>query len=213
MPSMARNCIVVDLDRCIGCYSCEFSCKMENDVALGERWNKVVQVEPFGVFPDVSTYWIPTMCQQCTESPCTRVCPTGASYRDEESGIVLVDKSKCIGCKYCMMACPYGVRSWNNEEQVVEKCTLCKHLTDAGELPACVKNCCGKARFYGDLDDPESDASKAIAAASEDSIHYLPEVGNKPLTVYILSSKFGEWRADDLVQTTSKYMVTEGSVE
>ena len=89
MPFMARNCIVVNLDRCIGCWSCEVACKLENNVALGERWNKVVQVEPFGEFPHVSTYWLPTMCQQCEESPCTHVCPTGASYRDEQTGMVL----------------------------------------------------------------------------------------------------------------------------
>ena len=75
MPSMARNCLVINLDRCIGCYACEVACKMENDIALGERWNKVVQVEPFGEFPHVSTYWLPVMCQQCEESPCTHVCP------------------------------------------------------------------------------------------------------------------------------------------
>ena len=161
----------------------------------------------------MSTYWLPTMCQQCEDSPCTHVCPTGASYRDEKTGIVLVDKEKCIGCKYCMMACPYGVRSWNAEQQVVEKCTLCNHLTAAGEKPACVKNCCGTARYYGDLDDPESDVSKVLAAADPDSIHQLPDVGNHPLTSYILSPRFGEWRADDLTQQTSKYVTTEGSVD
>ncbi|WP_305117782.1 4Fe-4S dicluster domain-containing protein, partial [uncultured Adlercreutzia sp.] len=150
---------------------------------------------------------------QCEESPCTHVCPTGASYRDEQTGMVLVNKEKCIGCKYCMMACPYGVRSWNEEQQVVEKCTLCNHLTAAGEKPACVKNCCGTARYYGDLDDPNSDASKALAAADADAVHKLPDVGNHPLTSYILSSRFGEWRVDDLTQQTSKYVTTEGSVD
>jgi len=91
---MARNCLVINLDRCIGCYACEVACKMENDIALGERWNKVVQVEPFGEFPHVSTYWLPVMCQQCEESPCTHVCPTGASYRDEATGMVLVGQGE-----------------------------------------------------------------------------------------------------------------------
>ena len=98
----------------------------------------------------------------------------------------------------------------------MEKCTLCNHLTSAGELPACVKNCCGQARFYGDLDDPGSDAAKALVAAEAKepgSVHYLPDSGNGPLTAYILSSKNGEWRTDDLTQTTSKYMTTEGSVD
>ena len=140
------------------------------------------------------------------------MCPTGASYRDAD-GMGLVDKEKCIGCKYCMMACPYGVRSWNKEQKVVEKCTLCNHLTAAGEKPACVKNCCGKARFYGDLDDPNSDVSKELAAAAPEAIHYLPDAGNGPLSAYILSPKFGEWRADDLTQTTNLYVTTEGSVD
>ena len=194
MPSMARNCLVINLDRCIGCYACEVACKMENDIALGERWNKVVQVEPFGEFPHVSTYWLPVMCQQCEESPCTHVCPTGASYRDEATCMVLVDKEKCIGCKYCMMACPYGVRSWNAAESVVEKCTLCAHLSKNGELPMCVRTCSAGARFYGDIDDPSSDASKALAAADPASIHTLQDVGNHPATHYILSPKRAAWK-------------------
>ena len=193
MPSMSRNCIVINLDRCIGCYACEVACKMENDVALGERWNKVVQVEPYGEFPHVSTYWLPVMCQQCEDSPCTHVCPTGASYRDEATGMVLVNKEKCIGCKYCMMACPYGVRDWNKASQTVEKCTLCGHLTANGELPACVKSCSAGARFYGDLDDPNSDVSQELAKYDAADIHELPNVGNNPCTKYIMTSMHGEW--------------------
>jgi Fe-S-cluster-containing dehydrogenase component len=184
---------------------------MENDVALGERWNKVVQVEPFGTFPHVSTYWLPTMCQQCANAPCVSVCPTGASYRDEKNNIVLINKERCIGCKYCMMACPYGVRSWSESSHVVEKCTLCNHLTAAGELPVCVKNCCGQARAYGDLDDPQSAASKMLAQASAESCHHLPDVGNQPKSAYILSAKYGAWQGGNLTPRTSKYVGCEGS--
>ena len=126
---------------------------------------------------------------------------------------MLVDKSKCIGCRYCMMACPYGVRSWNKEQKVVEKCTMCSHLTSAGEKPACVKNCCGTARFYGDLDDPNSDVSKELAKYPAESIHHLPDVGNGPISAYILSPKIAKWAGEDVHQTTSKYMTTEGSVD
>ena len=118
---MSHYAIVVDLDRCIGCHGCEIACKNENEVELGSFWNKVVQVGPFGDYPHLHQYFLPVMCQQCDDSPCTHVCPTGASYRDENN-VVLVDKEKCIGCKYCMMACPYGVRSWSPSEHVVEKC-------------------------------------------------------------------------------------------
>ncbi len=136
------------------------------------------------------------MCQQCADAPCVHVCPTGASYRDENN-VVLIDKSVCIGCKYCMMACPYGVRNWNQEQQVVEKCTLCQHLTQQGKEPACVHNCPGEARFYGDLDDPNSDVSKALAAADPADVHRLRNVGNNPSTAYILSSKYATWRNGD----------------
>ena len=191
-----RNALVVDLERCIGCFGCEISCKMENNVALGEYWNKVVVKGPYGTFPDIEEYWLPTMCQQCEDAPCVHVCPTGASYRDENN-VVLIDKSVCIGCRYCMMACPYGVRNWNKEQQVVEKCTLCQHLTQQGKEPACVHNCPGEARFYGDLDDPNSDASQALAAADPVDVHRLKNVGNNPSTAYILSSKYATWRNGD----------------
>lgn len=191
-----RNALVVDLERCIGCFGCEISCKMENNVALGEYWNKVVVEGPYGTFPDIEEYWLPTMCQQCEDAPCVHVYPTGASYRDENN-VVLIDKSVCIGCRYCMMACPYGVRNWNKEQQVVEKCTLCQHLTQQGKEPACVHNCPGEARFYGDLDDPNSDASQALAAADPADVHRLKNVGNNPSTAYILSSKYATWRNGD----------------
>ncbi len=196
MPSMTRNAIVVDLDRCIGCFSCEISCKAENDIPLGEQWNKVIIEGPFGKFPNIEEYWLPTMCQQCTDAPCVDVCPTGASYRDE-NGTVLINKEKCIGCKYCMMACPYGVRSWNKQEKVVEKCTLCPQLTNAGFEPACVANCCAECRYYGDLDDPNSAPSKALAAADPEAIHYLKDFGNHPSTAYILHKNIATWRSSE----------------
>ena len=209
MPSMARNCLVINLDRCIGCYACEVACKMENDIALGERWNKVVQVEPFGEFPHVSTYWLPVMCQQCEESPCTHVCPTGASYRDE-AGVVRVDHGKCIGCKYCIAACPYEVRSFLSEriegyfpgsglteqERVmyggfevgkVYKCDFCrsKGYTD-GIGPSCVRACPGDARVFGDLDDPESEVARLLAA---EQVRVLgEEYGTKPNVYYVARS-------------------------
>ncbi|MBR2836286.1 MAG: 4Fe-4S dicluster domain-containing protein [Coriobacteriales bacterium] len=190
---MSRKCLVVDLDKCIGCHACEVACKTEHDIALGVKWNFVPQVGPMGTFPNLSQYWLPLQCQQCENAPCIEVCPTGASYRSED-GVVLIDQETCIGCQLCMDACPYKVRSYDDTLNVVQKCTLCKELTDQGEKPACVAVCCGNARFFGDLDDPESDVSQALAAAGEENIHSLTDVGNTPVTRYILSKKIADWQ-------------------
>ena len=195
---MARNCIVVNIDRCTGCYACQVACKMQNEVALGLAWNKVKVVGPVGEYPNMVRYPLPTMCQECENAPCLEVCPTGATYRDEETGVILIDSEQCIGCQACMQACPYGQRCYNEQTGVVEKCNLCHDLTAKGELPACVKSCSAGARFYGDLDDPESDVSKELAKYSEDQIHTLPDTGNAPLTKYIITSMHGEnaWQTD-----------------
>ena len=190
-----RNCLVIDLDRCSGCDSCVVACKFENNLDLGMYWNRVSVVGPTGTFPDLEQYWLPTQCQQCENAPCIAACPTGASYRDEDNGLVLVDKESCIGCQVCIDACPYGARSYNEDLNVVEKCTCCVQRLKDGESPACVHNCSCGARFYGDLDDPESDAAKAVAAAGEDACHQLPDAnGAAPRTVYILSPKTAAWK-------------------
>ena len=192
---MTRNIIDIDLDSCIGCHSCAVVCKQENNVGLGTFYNKVLTVGPSGTYPDLEMYYLPVACQHCENPECVKVCPTEASHVAED-GSIQIDKEKCIGCKYCMMACPYGVRSWSPSEHVVEKCTLCGQLTSVGEEPKCVAACCASARFYGDLDDPNSDASKALAAAGADSVHRLKDVGNGPQTAYILSAKYAEWKEE-----------------
>lgn len=95
---MAQKTLVIDLDRCIGCFACEVACKNENNVPLGVYYNKVLSIGPVGKFPDLKQYFLPTVCQNCREAPCVKVCPTGASFKTED-GQVLVDKEKCIGCK------------------------------------------------------------------------------------------------------------------
>ena len=178
---MTQKTLVIDLDRCTGCMACEIACKQENGVPLGVYLNKVHTIGPMGTFPDIKQYFLPHVCQVCKDAPCVKVCPTKATYRTED-GQILVDKEKCIGCRACIP-----------ETKVVEKCTLCNHLQAAGEKPACVKVCCAHARYFGDIDDPESDVSKAIAAAGPENVHSMPDSGNKPTVRYILHKKNGDW--------------------
>jgi Fe-S-cluster-containing dehydrogenase component len=207
---MTKRALVIDLNKCSGCDSCIVACKFENDVKLGNYWNRVLAIGPTGSHPDIEMYWMPVQCQQCENSPCVGVCPTGASYRDPENNVVLIDKEKCIGCRYCTYACPYGVRQFNDEEGVVEKCTLCNHLTaksdgikniedtddPAHAVPPCVHNCACGARYFGDLDDPNSAASLALSAANPNHIHALPDPNGaaKPATRYILSPEVATWK-------------------
>ena len=108
-----------------------------------------------------------------------------------EDGTVQIDKDKCIGCQFCVMSCPYGVRSLNKETKVVEKCTMCEQLVAAGGQPECVSACTGQALHFGDIDDPASDVSKMVAEAG-DRAHLLPDIGNAPANVYILDNM--KWR-------------------
>ena len=154
---MTQYAIVTDLNQCVGCLACSVACKVVNNVPVGNFWNKVLRVGPnpkeggSGQFPDVEMYFLPMQCQHCENPECVKVCPTGASHKLED-GTVQIDKEKCIGCQFCAMACPYGVRYLNEEERVVEKCTLCEQKIAQGELPQCVTQCGGRARFFGDLE-------------------------------------------------------------
>ena len=153
---MTHYAILTDLNKCVGCLACSVSCKVVNNVPVGSYWNKVLRIGPNprkegGQWPDVYTYFLTVQCQHCENPACVQVCPTEASHIAAD-GTVQIDKSKCIGCQFCAMACPYNVRYLNEEERVVEKCTLCEQKIAQGELPQCVSQCGGRARFFGDLD-------------------------------------------------------------
>ena len=191
--------IITDLNRCVGCLACSVACKAVNNVPIGSYWNKVVRVGPnpipggSGQYPDVYMYFLPISCQHCENPECVKVCPTEASHVAEDGSIQL-DKEKCIGCQFCVMACPYGVRAYDTSKDkgVIEKCTMCAHLIDKGEKPACVKHCPGQARKFGDLDDPESDVSKLRAAKKT---YKLKDVGNHPGVDYAMDKC--AWKGDE----------------
>ncbi len=135
------------------------------------------------------TLHFPRSCLHCEEPACVTVCPTGASYKRAEDGIVLVDEDKCIGCKLCSWACPYGAREYSEVEGVMKKCTLCidriynEHLDEAERQPACVQACPTRARHFGDLADPGSRVSKLVAARG--GVDLMPELGYKPTNKYL----------------------------
>jgi Fe-S-cluster-containing dehydrogenase component len=135
------------------------------------------------------TLHFPRSCLHCEEPACVTVCPTGASYKRAEDGIVLVDESKCIGCKLCSWACPYGAREYSAVEGVMKKCTLCidriynENLPEAERQPACVQACPTRARHFGDLADPQSKVSKLVAERG--GVDLMAELGYKPTNKYL----------------------------
>jgi molybdopterin-containing oxidoreductase family iron-sulfur binding subunit len=198
--------MVIDLDRCVGCNACTLACKIENGTPPGHYWARVY-TEETGVFPDVKTTYVPALCNHCADAPCVTVCPTGASHKRED-GIVLVDQRTCIGCRACMVACPYANRFFLHKgvleagyhgqrtafedakwsaftEGTVTKCTFCVHRVDNGLEPACVVTCPTDARVFGDLDDPDSRPSRMIREL--DGKQPLPEMGTDPSVYYVES--------------------------
>jgi molybdopterin-containing oxidoreductase family iron-sulfur binding subunit len=172
--------MLIDTAQCKeGCNDCVTACNKENGLpsvasATSVQWIRKIELKESSTGRQVS---LPMMCQHCEHPPCVDVCPTGASFKRED-GIVLVDRHRCIGCRYCMMACPYKARSFVHEpvtdqnpdvprgKGCVESCTLCVHRIDAGLQPACADSCTNKAILFGDLNDPNSEISKKIRAVT-----------------------------------------------
>ncbi|MEF8837674.1 MAG: 4Fe-4S dicluster domain-containing protein [Candidatus Bipolaricaulota bacterium] len=157
---MTRYALAVDLKKCVGCKACVVACKAENEVPDGVFRLTTYEVEK-GSFPEVDTELRHDQCRHCETAPCVSVCPTKASYTDDE-GLVRIDYSKCIGCKACMVACPYDARFINPEGGYADKCTYCIHRVKEGKEPACVNTCPTGARVFGDLDNPDSEIRKSM---------------------------------------------------
>lgn len=223
---MTRKAIITDLNRCVGCLACSVACKAVNGVEIGSFWLKILRIGPnpieggSGQYPDVEHYYLPVQCQHCDDPECIKVCPTEASHKLED-GTVQIDKSKCIGCQFCAMACPYNVRYLNESEGVVEKCTLCEQKIAQNELPQCVTQCNARARYFGDLDeglssfqgpiDPKHHGKgvsyeEMISARvsmndyiepynEETDLHSLPDVGNHANFRYILRNR--KWQGGE----------------
>jgi Fe-S-cluster-containing dehydrogenase component len=199
---MTRYAMVIDLKKCIGCHSCTVACKVENSTRPGIFWNRVEDRE-LGKYPSVRRLFLPKPCMHCQNPPCVDVCPTGASFKRED-GIVLVDSDKCIGCKACMLACPYQSRFYNEKESVyfpghitpneqigylnhkvgtVGKCNFCVQRVAKGLEPACILSCQAKARYFGDLDDTDSQVRKLVFG--KQGFQLSGELGTDPSVFYL----------------------------
>jgi Fe-S-cluster-containing dehydrogenase component len=196
--------LAIDIDACVGCHACATACKEWNGTSLmaggapdydphgpqpaGVWFNRVRHFEA-GDYPDNRTLNLPMSCMHCEQAECVTVCPTGASYKRAEDGIVLIDPEKCMGCNYCAWACPYGARELDETEGVMRKCTLCVDriydtaLPQSERQPACVLACPSHARHFGDYDDPDSKVSTLARERQGQSL--LESLGYKPVNQYL----------------------------
>ncbi|SDJ25075.1 4Fe-4S dicluster domain-containing protein [Aliiruegeria lutimaris] len=216
MTALPKTCqkklgLVIDLDTCVGCHACVVNCKEWNTSnygaplsdtdayganPVGTFLNRVHSYEVTPAEGPAQTVHFPKSCLHCEDAPCVSVCPTGASYKRSEDGIVLVNEDDCMGCGLCAWACPYGARELDALAGVMKKCTLCvdriynENIPEEDRVPACVRTCPAGARHFGDLGDPESDVSKLVAARG--GVDLMPEMETRPVNKYLPPRKKDE---------------------
>ncbi|HDL6965508.1 TPA: tetrathionate reductase subunit TtrB [Yersinia enterocolitica] len=180
-----RYAMLIDLRRCIGCQACTVSCDIENQLPQGQFRTTVNQYQiALSGAESVTNVLLPRLCNHCDNPPCVPVCPVQATYQRQD-GIVVIDNTRCVGCAYCVQACPYEARFVNHSTQTADKCTFCVHRLDAGLLPACVESCVGGARIIGDLRDGNSTLRKMLLEHAADIKVLKPEQGTHPQVFYL----------------------------
>ncbi len=157
-----RYVIVVFNQKCVRCKACAVACRAENDVPEEYSRNWITESPERGEFPNLGITFEPGQCMQCDNPHCARVCPVGATDKGEH-GVVHINTDTCIGCRYCMMACPYDARYYDRERGIVDKCNYCYGRVRSGREPACVATCPSRARVFGDINDPQSEVSRLLA--------------------------------------------------
>jgi len=160
---VARYAMVTDLRKCVACQACTVACNAEWDVPAGYARTRVRTTPLTGTFPHLASSIYVAQCNQCDRPPCVEACPSGATSQ-HDNGIVGVDKSLCIGCGFCLEACPYDARYVNPATKKVDKCDFCVSRLERGAEPACVTTCTAHAKYFGDLEDRQSDVFKMVYA-------------------------------------------------
>ncbi|MFQ5847507.1 MAG: 4Fe-4S dicluster domain-containing protein [Candidatus Methylomirabilales bacterium] len=203
-PAKHYYAMGIDIDKCIGCNRCVEACTIENNVppepfftrTWVERYviknDKTVAVQNISEGRDraegpieerdiLRSFFVPKLCNQCDNPPCVQVCPVGATWSTQD-GVIVVDSERCIGCRYCIQACPYGARYLHPKTKTADKCTFCYHRIVKGMLPACVEVCPTEARIFGDL---KSKASRLVRFERMNKIHVLkPHLNTEPKVYY-----------------------------
>ncbi len=177
--------MVIDLRRCTWCHSCFVACKMENKVPLGvwRTWGSIIEK---GEYPDVTKFFLPVLCNNCEVPHCVSVCPVKATFKRSD-GIVEINPHLCVGCKMCMLACPYQMRYLHPQKRIADKCHWCLHRVKVGLKPACVMACPTEALVFGNLKDKESEVTRLI---SNNDVEVLkPRKGTDPHVFYIGGNK------------------------
>ncbi len=202
---MARYAMVIDLDKCVGCQACSVACSEEWEVPIGAARTHIRSTGIVGTFPRLMSVFHVAQCNQCDHPPCVLPCPTGATSQTE-NGIVKVDHGLCIGCGYCVEACPYDARYINERTKQVDKCDFCSSRVERGLQPACVTTCTAHAKYFGDLEDTGSFVFNAVyekharriensLAAPGPNVYYL----GKPAHIELVQTTFGP-RASRLIR-------------
>ncbi len=186
-----RYGLVIDLERCIGCHTCTVSCKIENSLEKGSG----IRVEtiggprtdtPSGKAPRLGMHFLPIPCMHCDEPPCREACPLEVIVKRED-GILTIDKDQCDGCRICASECPYDAILFDEERNIVLKCTFCVHRLEEGLQPFCVVCCQTEALSFGDINDTQSMVSQLIA--KRNAVVLKSENGTRPAVYYCSTSK------------------------
>lgn len=194
-PAQHQLAMVIDSSKCMDCKGCVASCKVANDAPRGfsRNWIKAKAVIPR---PGSGSrgHFQPGACMHCDKPLCVDACPTGATYKDKDTGVVVIDRRLCIGCGNCLPACPYGARFRNPDLKVADKCDYCAERRAAGLQPACVDTCPTKARVFGDLADPDSEASRLLQANRERLVRVVrADSDTEPNMFYLTDTAPLDW--------------------